>query len=162
MFCCNCDGGCDQHYCDHQARYAAEAFDYETEFENQAYENDGHHWEKHPSPPGESLLEKTLHINLDAIKKGVKKKIFSILGIKKDRKRSYDNEAEKQFARVDTNHDKFISIEEAERFFQMPERKYYPMKRDATSFDIQEEMRKLDENGDGFLSPNEFDESLQN
>ena len=72
------------------------------------------------------------------------------------------NDTEERFAMVDINRDKFISIEEADIFFKAQEKKHYPIKRSANSFDVMEEIIKLDTNGDGLLSPKEFDDDLQN
>ena len=75
----------------------------------------------------------------------------------------YHHEAGNLFSKVDINGDDFISIEEAENFFEKQGHHNRTNKRrSASNFFFGEEIRKMDENRDGLLSPSEFDESLRN
>ena len=74
-----------------------------------------------------------------------------------------DSEAELLFSNVDINEDNFISIEEADIFFEKQNHHNRTIKRrSANNFFVRQEIRKMDSNHDGLISPSEFDESLRN
>ena len=140
IFCCNCNGGCSSWYPDCLHWYYPCAL------------RRLQHLHDHDTP--EMLDQMTMiQLSKDQMIKRSARFGMSV---------NYNNEAERAFSKVDINGDKFISIEEAEIFFEKQDHNSTTIKRSANNFFVWKEIGKLDENRDGLISPQEFDESLRN
>ena len=146
IFCCNCDGGrciwdgMTQHQIFHQIVEAT----YDGLWGRNTCFRAAYHNDK----------------NIDKLDKHIR---HQKLQARWDRSAKKDSEAELLFSNVDINEDNFISIEEAEIFFEKQNQHNRTIKRrNANNFFVRQEIRKMDSNRDGLISPPEFDESLRN
>ena len=151
IFCCNCDGGkcLGQGMTDDQRAKAARLalwrsknmFEYMEIYQYGSYEE---------------------RIHMDGSDQKWKAQCFDYSNYRPFIYWNEGDEARILFSRGDINGDEFISIEEAEIFF---EKQYHhngtSLRRRVGNFWVGEEIKKMDRNQDGVLSPSEFDESLR-
>ena len=143
IFCCNCDGGkclgegMTKNQMSNAIRYAK---DHDHKWKGRCFE--AAEYDQNESFFPLNLWKRSARFDISA---------------------KYNNEAELLFSKVDINGDDYISTEEAEIFFEKQDHYNRTNKRrSANNFFVGEEIRKMDENRDGLLSPSEFDESLRN